>query len=421
MNEFRFVYPYLLLAIPVLLLTAFLFRRRLGQRSRLWFPQLSLLQHAPVSWRLRLARWLPPTLFWLALIFGITALARPQDVEYRRWFEATGVEIAVAIDTSGSMQIIDMDPRGQRVVDVRYYQQGFFGPTTQVGTAKEGTWDRLDVVKAVVGKFLSQRRGDQVTLTIFGTEARTLCPLTHDVQSVSTMLKQVEIGMVGQATDLRKSILYSLKRLVGLTVEDVIDMAKTRSIDYIVKKIRNEKGSYVLDKDAEKRIASSKLHPSIVAAMRAKKPRSQMIILLTDGKHTATQGEEGRQDVLKAAQAAALYGIKIYTIGIGSRSAYTFVRRRKSGRNNVVRVPNDSFDEDLMREISRITKGKFFSAANKRALEQVYQDINKLEPNRFKIHQWEKTRELYLWLLLPCLGLLGLELLSRETLFRRIP
>ncbi len=421
MKEFRFVYPYLMLAIPVLLLLAFLFRHRLGQRSRLWFPQLSILQEAPTSWRLRLARWLPPALFWLALLFGITALARPQDVEYRKWFETTGVEIAVALDTSGSMNIIDMDPRGQRVVDLRHYQQGFFGPTTQVGTAKEGTWDRLDVVKAVVAKFLSQRRGDQITLTVFGTEARTLCPLTSDVQSVGTMLKQVEIGMVGQATDLRKAILYSLKRLVGLTIEDVIEMAKTRSIDYVLKKIRHEKGSYVFDKDAEKRIASSKLHPSLIAAMRAKKPRSQMIILLTDGKHTATQGEEGRQSVLKAAQAAALYGIKIYTIGIGSRSAYTFVRRRKEGRNNVVRIPNDSFDEDLMREISRITKGKFFSASDKKALEQVYRDINKLEPNRFKIHQWEKTRELYLWLLLPCLGFLGLELLSRETLFRRIP
>lgn len=421
MNEFRFVYPYFFLAIPILLLLAYLFRYRLGQKSRLWFPPLSLLHQAPTSWRLKLARWLPATLFWIALFLGISAMARPQDVEYRQWFESTGVEIALSIDTSGSMAIIDMDPRGERVVDLRYYQDGFFGPVSQVGTAKEGTWDRLDVVKAVVGKFLSQRKGDLLTLTIFGTEARTLCPLTHDVQSVGTLLSGVEIGMVGEATDLSKSILYSLKRLIGLTVEDIIELAKTRSVDFIVKKIEQEKGSFVFDKDAEKRVALAKLHPAIIAAMRAKKPRSQMIILLTDGKHTATPGEEGRQDVIKAAQAAALYNIKVYTIGIGSRSAYTFVRQQKSGRNNVVRIPNDSYDEDLMREISRITKGKFFSAADKRALEQVYADINKLEPNRFKIHQWEKTRELYLWLLLPCLGFLGLELLMRETLLRRIP
>ncbi len=421
MTEFRFAYPYFLLAIPVLLLVAFLFRRRLGERSRLWYPQLALLRNAPVSLRLRLARVVPPLLFWLALFCGIAAMARPQDVEYRRWFEATGVEIAVAIDTSGSMKIIDMDPRGERVVDIRQYQQGFFGPVTQVGTAKEGTWDRLDVVKAVASKFLSQRKGDQITLTVFGSEARTLTPLTHDVQSVGTLLKSAEIGMVGQATDLRKAILYSLKRLIGLTIEDVIELAKTRSVDFVTRKIKSEKGSYVFDKDAETRVAAAKLNPAIIAAMRAKKPRSQMIILLTDGKHTATEGEEGRQEVLKAAQAAALYNIKIYTIGIGSRNAYTFLRQKKSGRNNVVRIPNDSFDEDLMREISRITKGKFFSAADKQALEQVYADINKLEPNRFKVHQWEKTRELYLWLLLPCLGLLGLELLSRETLFRRVP
>jgi Ca-activated chloride channel family protein len=421
MKEFRFAYPYLWLAIPFLILLAYLLRGWLQRRNSLLFPQLQPLVNAPASWRLRFARWLPQGLRWLALLFGLAALARPQDVEYRQWTETTGIEIAISIDTSGSMQIIDMDPRGNRVVDVHHYRQGLLGPVYQIGTTPEDTWDRLDVVKAVLAQFLTKRKGDMLTITVFGDDARTLSPLTHDLQSLTGLLHQIEVGMVGHATDLHTAILYSLKRLIGLTVEDVLEMARTRSVEYILHKIRTERTSFIFDADTEKRVSAANLPKEIIAAMKAQKPRSQIMILLTDGMHTATEGEAGRREVLEAAQAAALYKVKIYTIGIGSRDAYTYVRQKREGRNNVVRIPNDSYDEALMQQISEITSGKFFSASDKDALSKVYDSINKLEPNRFKVHQWEKTRELYLWFLLPCLLLIGLELLLRETLFRRLP
>lgn len=419
MSQFRFATPQFLLLFPLLLLLAFIFRRWLGRKSSLLFSTLHSFEGAPRGWRVKAATTIPPLLRWLALACGLLVMARPQTVERKQWFESTGVDIVMSLDTSGSMQTIDMDPRKNRVSDV--YTETTFQGTYQVGTAKKGTWDRLDVVKGVVRKFIKERRGDRLSLVVFGTNARTLTPLTHDLNAVNSMLQLVEIGMVGQATDLQKAIQYALKRLVGITAEDVIEWSKTRAKDYILQQIRTKRCSFIFDKDTTKRIAQAKLDPEIVKAMRAKKPRSQIMILLTDGKHTAKEGEEGREDVLQAAREAALYNIKIYTIGIGSNSPYTFRRIKRQGRNNVVRIPNDSYDKDLMQAIARVTKGQFFSAESKDALRNVYKEINKLEPNRFKVHKWDDIKELYLWFLLPMLGLLALELLSRELLFRRIP
>ncbi|MCB9638890.1 MAG: VWA domain-containing protein [Myxococcales bacterium] len=419
MNGFRFAYPWIFALLPLWLLLFWWMRRQQQKRVSLRFSSLQALQGVPQGWRVRLARTLPLLLRWLALLLGLVALARPQSVVRKQWFESTGVDIVLSLDTSGSMKVIDMDNRGGLVQDIHQQltNQGVF----DFGTARNDALDRLDVVKLVAQEFVRKRKGDRVSLVIFGTEARTLCPLTHDLSAVSSLLRDVQIGQVGQNTDLRKGIELGLKRLVGLTIEDVLEMAKTRSKDYILEQVRTRKASFLFDKKTDELLKRAKIDPAIIEAMRARKPRSQILILLTDGKHTAKPGAEGREEVLRAAQDAALYKIKIYTVGIGSKKAYTFLRIKRSGRDNVVRFPSDSYDEDLMREVSKITKGRFFSAQDRKALKQVYADINKLEPNRFKVRQWDETKERYIWFLLPMLGLLGLALLLNATLFRRIP
>jgi Ca-activated chloride channel family protein len=420
MSQFRFAYPYVLIAFPVLLLLAYVLRGWLGRRSSLVFSSLQPFQGAPVGWRVKAATILLPLMRWLVIGCGILILARPQDVERKKWFESTGVEIVLSLDTSGSMRVIDMDPNA-RISNMRDYDIDAFN-SIQVGEINKDAKDRLGVVKKVVRTFLSQRKGDRLSLVVFGSKARTLCPLTHDTRTVNTMLQQAQIGMVGEATNLEQGIRYGLKRLVGLTVEDVIEMVnQKRATEYILEQIRTQKNSFLFDKETQKRLSQVKLPPKVLAAMKAKKPRSQIMILLTDGKHTTQPGQEGREAVLKAAKEAALYNIKIYTIGIGSQKSLTYIRDKKFGQNRVRPVRMDSYDEDLMREIARITKARFFSAQDLKGLRYVYKEIDQLEPNRFKVHQWEKTRELYLWLLLPMLGLLGLEMLSRETLFRRLP
>ncbi len=419
-GEFRILHPYILLAIPAVWTVALLLRKKSSQRTLL-FSALPELKNAPTTWRQRASRYLLPGLRWAAAALLIIALARPQDVERHTWIEGQGIDIALAIDTSGSMNIIDMDPRGDTVKNIQYYRTGLFGPVYKIGQVSPDVMDRMKVVKAVVGKFITQRKGDLLTIIVFGTEARTLCPLTHDVQTVAQLLQQVEVGMVGEMTDLKKAILYSLKRLIGLTVEDVIEMAKRRSEKYILQKIKNSRTSFIFDKETEEKIREAQLSPRIVAAMKAKKPRSQIIILITDGKHTATPGEEGRREVLEAAKAAAAYKIKIYTIGIGSKKSYTYIRRKELGPDRVIRIPNDSYDEDLMRRIAELTGGKFFTASDKYALENVYREINRLEPNKYKVHQWEKTREYYPYLIIAALLLLLSELFLKKTLLRKLP
>lgn len=421
MNQFRFAYPYLLLAFPILLLCALGLRKWLGQRGSLLFPSLSPFEGMPVGWRVRAIQTLLPTLQWLAIACGIVVLARPQDVERKQRFESTGVELVISLDTSGSMGFIDMDPNA-RVRNLRDYLVDNGYGRMQLGEINKGAKDRLGVVKQVVKTFLSQRKGDRISLVVFGSEARTLCPLTHDTQTVNTMLQQLKVGMVGQQTNLEQGIRYALKRLVGLTVQDVVDMVKKkRSREFIIEQIRTQKNTFIFDKENLKSIADARVPADIVKLMKAKKPRSQTIILLTDGKHTAQLGEEGREAVRNAAKEAKLYNIKIHTIGIGSQKSVTFVRTKKYGQNRVTPVRNDSYDADLMQDISSITGGKFFSAQDLKSLKQVYAEINKLEPNRFKVYKWEKTRELYLWFLVPMLVLLSLEWLLRETLLRRVP
>ena len=409
MNSFRFAYPWLLTAIPVLLLVAWWWSRRGGHVASLLFPSLEPFDGAPVSLRAMLATWLPPLFRWLALICGIVALARPQTVQRKQWFESTGVEIVLSLDTSGSMRTLDMDPKYQSQVN------NVFGGYMTMPSGNSMT--RLDVVKGVVQKFVRKRKGDRVSLIVFGTKARPLCPLTHDLSAVSELVKSLDVDMVGPMTDLRKGIEYGLKRMIGLTVEDVIEMARSRSEEYVLEQIRTRKASFVFEKDTLKRITTAKLSKKVILAMRRKKRRSQILILLTDGKHTATPGQEGRDEVLKAAKAAALYNIKIYTIGVGTREGRSFVKlpARNGQPARVVPVRGDSYDEDLLRNIARVTGGRFFSAQSRAGLKQVYKDINTLEPNRYKVHNWDDVRELYLFLLLPMLLLLGLELLLKET------
>ncbi len=419
-KEFRFLYPYVFIILPFVLVSALILSKKSGRRALL-FSAVDELLSVPSTLRQKIALYLPPTLRWGGVSLLFFALARPQDVERHQWIEGKGVDIAIAIDTSGSMRIIDMDPRGERVVDLQLYRTGIFGPVYQVGRVLPGTLDRMQVVKAVVGKFIAQRKGDLITLIVFGSEAQTLCPLTSDHRAVAQLLQMAEVGMVGEMTDLRKAILFSLKRLIGLTVEDIIELSKVRSEDYILNLIKNSRTSFIFDQETEKKLARAKLSPKIIAAMKKKEPRSQIIILITDGKHTATPGPEGRREVIEAAKAAALYRVKIYTIGIGSKKSYTFIRQKDLGPDRVVRIPNDSYDEDLMKEIADLTGGKFFSASSKTALEEVYAEINRLEPNRYKVRQWEKTEELYLMFLLPALFLLLLDLFSRKFILKTLP
>jgi Ca-activated chloride channel family protein len=209
--------------------------------------------------------------------------------------------------------------------------------------------DRLSVVKAVVGDFVERRSGDRLGLILFGDHAYLQTPLTFDRLTLNTLLQEALIGFAGKGTAIGDAIGLGVKRLK--------------------------------DKDENSRV----------------------IILLTDGANTA-----GEVEPLKAAELAAAYGVKIYTIGVG---ADEILRRSLFGTRRV--NPSADLDETTLRAIAAQTGGQYFRARNPKELAQIYATLDLLEPVSQDAETFRPTRALFYWPLGVALLLSGLLLLLR--------
>ena len=176
--------------------------------------------------------------------------------------------------------------------------------------------DRLSVVKSVVGNFVERRTSDRLGLILFGDQAYLQTPLTFDRLTLNTLLQEAVIGFAGKGTAIGDAIGLGVKRL------------------------------------------------------KDKSETSRVIILLTDGANTA-----GEVEPLKAAELAASYGVKIYTIGVG---ADEILRRSIFGvrRYN----PSADLDETTLQAIAEQTGGRYFRARNPEDLEKIYALLDELEP-----------------------------------------
>jgi Ca-activated chloride channel family protein len=212
------------------------------------------------------------------------------------------------------------------------------------------TIDRLTAVKFVADKFIDRRVGDRIGLILFGERAYLQAPLTFDRKTVKTLLNEASIGLAGDAT----------------AIGDAIGLA--------VKRFREQKG------------------------------HDHVLILLTDGANTA-----GVIDPLKAAEIAAKYKLKIYTIGIGAES---------SGRPGIFgglqANPSLDLDEKSLKAIARITGGRYFRARDLEELDQIYAELDKIEPAIKDTKRYRPITALYPWPLGLAL-LLGAGLLWRQT------
>ncbi|MBQ0718989.1 MAG: VWA domain-containing protein [Gammaproteobacteria bacterium] len=209
--------------------------------------------------------------------------------------------------------------------------------------------DRLSVVKAVVGDFVQRRSGDRLGLVLFGDHAYLQTPLTFDRLTLNTLLQEALIGFAGKGTAIGDAIGLGVKRLK--------------------------------DKDENSRV----------------------IILLTDGANTA-----GEVEPLKAAELAAAYGVKIYTIGVG---ADEILRRSLFGVRRV--NPSADLDETTLRAIAEQTGGQYFRARNPQELMQIYATLDQLEPVSQDAETFRPTRALFYWPLAAALLFSGLLLLVR--------
>jgi Ca-activated chloride channel homolog len=333
-QEIEYAHPHLLwlLAVPLLLL---FWKGRRGRPAALRLPTT---MDATVTGRLPHSamggiRLLP---ILLALAMGIVALARPRMGKGTTEIEASGIDIMLTLDVSGSMQAMDFTLNGQQAM-------------------------RLEVVKDVVSEFLKERPGDKIGMVAFAGRPYLAGPLTMDHVWLGTRLSDVKIGMVEDGTAIGSALASAVERL-------------SRS-----------------------------------------EAKSRILILLTDGVQTA-----GGVNPETSAEAAKKLGIKIYTIGAGTNGMAPMPQRDMFGRIHLVNTKVE-IDEAMLTKVAELTGGKYFRATDTRTLESIYATINELEKSERKVKHFRNYKELYLWVLIPAIGLLLAEWALTHTVWRRLP
>lgn len=210
---------------------------------------------------------------------------------------------------------------------------------------------RIKAIKHVVGDFIQQRKGDRIGLVLFGTNAYLQTPLTFDTDSVMQFLQEAQLGFAGSNTAIGDAIGLAVKRL----------------------KDRQENS---------KQAASTTSHNDNTPIVDDK-----VIILLTDGENTA-----GEVEPLQAAKLAAKINTKIYTIGVGSEEILV---RRFLGISRV--NPSADLDEKTLVDIAEITGGKYFRARDTQELNNIYNELDKLEPIEQEKEWLRPVRSLFMW------------------------
>lgn len=197
MNELYFADRWLLwVLVPLFVLWVaawwvlpWLARRR-GRQAAVRYSSIDTLKRLRPSRRIVIRRFVEG-LRILTIALLVLAMARPQTGRKQTQVRTEGIDIVLVLDTSGSMQALDLD--ADRPINRRR--------------------NRLQVAKEVVEEFVQGRANDQVGLVVFGNEAFTQCPLTLDHGIVATFLEGIEIGMAGDATAIGSALGTAVKRL----------------------------------------------------------------------------------------------------------------------------------------------------------------------------------------------------------------
>jgi Ca-activated chloride channel family protein len=221
--------------------------------------------------------------------------------------------------------------------------------------------DRLEASKDVAIEFISGRRNDRIGLVVFSGESFTQCPLTTDHAVLINLFKDIKSGMVEDGTALGVGLANAVTRL----------------------------------KDSE--------------------AISKVIILLTDGVNN-----RGAIDPITAAELAKAFGIRVYTIGVGTMGTAPYPQQDIFGRTHYVDMPVE-IDENTLQQIADITDGKYFRATDNNKLRQIYAEIDQLEKSKINVKEFSRKEEQYLPFALAALVLLVLEFLLKKTVLRSIP
>ena len=221
--------------------------------------------------------------------------------------------------------------------------------------------NRLEASKDVGIEFVNARANDRFGLVVFAGESFTQCPMTTDRAVVVNFLKDVDFGIIEDGTAIGMGLATAINRV------------------------------------------------------KESKAKSKVIILLTDGVNN--RGDVGP---VTAAEIAAGLGIRVYTIGVGSKGTAPIQVQDVFGRTVVRNMPVE-IDEDVLKEIARTTGGTYFRATDNNKLREIYQEIDHMEKTRLDVKQYSRKKEEYFPFLLAAMLILLFEALLRHTIFKTIP
>ena len=365
---------WLLILVPLVAWRRFA-RREEGAVS---FSSLNWTDALPRTFRQRLM-WVPDVLLLIALTLLIIALARPREGRERTVTQSEGIAIELVVDRSGSMRAMDFRIDGERV-------------------------DRLTAIKNVVGKFVLGSEAAEERR--FGDESKLAGSKLTGSKLTGSKLTGRFNDLVGLATFAGYADAVTPPTLDhGFLIASLND---TRIVNR-----RNEDGTAIGDAIA---LATEKLNA--LDARQDEKIESKIIILLTDGESNA-----GSLEPVEAAELAAAIGIKVYTIGVGTRGeAPVPVIDPFTGRTVFQSMPVN-IDEATLQQIAEITDAESFRATDTDSLEAIYAAIDELEKTNVESQQFIDYRELAVqpWLapwirLPPILALVLASLVARILL-----
>ena len=318
-----FANPWLLLlSLPLGAVAWRLFRR--GRKAGIRFSAVGRLPAKTAGWRAKVAA-LTPFVLLAGLALLVVAAARPRSPLAHESRSVDAIAIAMTVDVSGSMDALDLTPKGER----------FSRETT-----------RLAVVKKLFAQFVEKRPDDLIGLVTFGGYASTRSPLTADHEALLNVLRGVQIS----------SVAYD---------------AQGRAIS------GDEQMTAVGDGLA-----------TALARLKDAKPKSKIVILLSDG-----VSNTGAVEPDEAAAAAKKMGVKVYAIGVGTRSRRTPIIGRDFFGRETVQYADMTFDERQLKSITRTTGGLYFPVNDREALVKALEDISELETTKLEADAYDRWEE----------------------------
>jgi Ca-activated chloride channel family protein len=226
--------------------------------------------------------------------------------------------------------------------------------------ARDFNPDRIEAAKNVATEFISGRPYDRIGLVIFSAESFTQCPLTTDRAVLINLLSNVKSGLLEDGTAIGLGLANAVSRL----------------------------------KDSE--------------------AKSRVVILLTDG-----ENNRGEIAPITAAEIARTFGIRVYTIGVGTMGTAPYPVQTPFGVQ--IRDIEVKIDEKTLQEIATITDGKYFRATNNQTLTQIYKEIDRLERSKIESREFSKKTEEYHRYATPAFILALIALALQFAVFRSIP